>query len=241
METEFKVRIEDFEGPLEILLDLIEKRKLHISSVSLSEVADDFINHINSHDDFPLNDSADFIVIASTLLLIKSKSLLPTLELSSEEEQSIEELEERLRQYQVYKTLSADISKMFGRILYAPIERKDRIRVFSPTREINPHSLRLAMERVLEGLPKTSDVPKAIVKTVISLEEMIDKLSQRISSSIRTSFKEFSNIGKAQKVDVIVSFLAMLELVKKGMIRVSQELQFDDIEIEKEQVGTPRY
>ncbi|MEK7117749.1 MAG: segregation/condensation protein A, partial [Patescibacteria group bacterium] len=85
MDTDFKVKTGDFEGPLELLLELIEKRKLHINDVSLSQVADDFIAHIKSLEEFPMNDSADFILIASTLLLIKSKSLLPTLELTEDE------------------------------------------------------------------------------------------------------------------------------------------------------------
>ena len=96
---DFKVRVGEFEGPLELLLDLIEKRKLHISDVSLSQVADEFIEYTKSIEDFPIADSADFILVASTLLLIKSKSLLPNLELTVEEEENIGELEKRLALY----------------------------------------------------------------------------------------------------------------------------------------------
>ena len=101
----YTVKTEAFEGPLDILLSLIEKRKLHINDVSLSKVADDFIAYINSIEEFPLEESADFILIASTLILIKSKSLLPTLDLSIEEEEDISTLEDRLREYQKIKEL----------------------------------------------------------------------------------------------------------------------------------------
>ena len=103
METDFKVKVGEFEGPLELILDLIEKRKLHISDISLSQVADEFIEYIKSFEEFPMSDSADFILVASTLLLIKSKSLLPNLPLTEEEQGSIEDLENRLSAYKKYK------------------------------------------------------------------------------------------------------------------------------------------
>ena len=81
----FKVKTSSFEGPLDLLLDLIEKRKLFINDVSLAKVTDDFIAHIKQFDDLPMAESAHFILIASTLLLIKSKSLLQELNLTEEE------------------------------------------------------------------------------------------------------------------------------------------------------------
>ena len=75
---EYTVKTEAFEGPLELLLNLIEKRKLFISDISLAQVADDYIEYINKQEDFPMASTADFILVASTLVLIKSKSLLPT-------------------------------------------------------------------------------------------------------------------------------------------------------------------
>src|SRR3989344_5879114 len=111
--NDFKVRVGQFEGPLELLLELIEKKKLHISDVSISQVADEFIEYIKSFETFPTADSADFILIASTLLLIKSKSLLPNLSLTEEEQGSIEDLENRLVIYKKYKELSANLEKIF--------------------------------------------------------------------------------------------------------------------------------
>ena len=70
---------------------------------------------------------------------------------------------------------------------------------------------------------------------------MIEKLSERIKTCLKTSFKDFSDMGKTEKINVIVGFLAMLELVKQGMVRVSQEEHFEDIEIESESAGVPSY
>ena len=106
----YKIKLDGFEGPFDLLLDLIEKRKLHINDISLSKVTDDYISHVKSIQHFPIALSANFILIASTLLLIKSKSLLPALQLTEEEQMSIEDLENRLIGYflhlQIFSSLS---------------------------------------------------------------------------------------------------------------------------------------
>lgn len=241
MPEDFKVKIGEIEGPLELILELIEKRKLHISDLSLSQIADEFIEHLKTFEEFPIANSADFILVASTLLLIKSKSLLPNLELSSEEQGSIEDLERRLMDYKKYKELADGLSKMFGNFLYFAKEKPYKMVLFSPTPDISLESLKNALTKVIENLPKTEDLPKVTVAKIISLEEMVDKLTERIRTSLKTSFRGFSGIGKTEKVNVIVSFLAMLELVKQGAVRVSQEKHFADIEIESEETGVPAY
>jgi segregation and condensation protein A len=90
-------------------------------------------------------------------------------------------------------------------------------------------------------LPKFEVKPKLKVVKVVSLEEMITSLTKRVQSSLKMSFKDFSGIGKAEKVNVIVSFLAMLELVKQGIIEVNQREKFDDIQMETKNVGVPSY
>lgn len=244
MNEDFKVKVGQFEGPLDLLLDLIEKRKLHISEVTLSQVADEFIEFtksLDSQDGGYVSDLADFILVASTLLLIKSKSLLPSLELTEEEEGSIEDLEKRLLEYKKCKELAENLSKMFGNFLYFAEERKKINVFFSPTKDISIFSLQNALAEVLKNVPKVESLPKVAVAKIVSLEEMIDKLSERIKTSLKTSFSDFSNMGKAQKVDVIVSFLAMLELVKQGAVRVNQNKHFDDIQIESENASVPVY
>jgi segregation and condensation protein A len=246
VDTEFKVKAGTFEGPLELLLELIEKRKFHVSDVSLSQVADDFIAHTKSYEDFPMADSADFLLIASTLLLIKSKSLLPNLELSDEEKGSIEDLEKRLELYKKYKDAAILISKIFGKQpLYFAGERRSTHIVFAPTQEITPDNILNAIREVLNNVPRAEVLQKISVTKTISLEEMIESLRGRIEKSLRMSFRDFSGHGKdlskGDKVTVIVSFLAMLELVKQGLLRAEQQNHFDEIEIESENVGVPTY
>lgn len=242
MDTDFKVKMGDFEGPLELLLELIEKRKLHINDVSLSKVADDFVAHIKDFEEFPMADSADFILIASTLLLIKSKSLLPTLELTEDEEGSIEDLERRLALHKKFKDLSNEIAKVFGASpLYFANESRIMYKIFAPTKEITKVGILASIRGAIQNIPKPEVLAKVIVQKVLSLEEMIENLTERINKSIKMSFHDFSKFGKSDRVTVIVSFLAMLELVKQGVVRVAQANHFEDIEIETEKVGVPVY
>ena len=240
-ENIFQIKTEVFEGPLDLLLNLIEKKKLFINDITLAKVADDYITYLKSLEKFPIADSADFLVIASTLLLIKSKSLLPSLNLSAEEQHDVSDLERRLKIYQRIKELSVHIKNLFGKqIIFAPEPRK-AIPVFSPDQTITKENLLTAIISVIKALPKIENIPKAIVRKVISLEEMISDLTNRVQSSIKLSFREFAKVGKEERVNVIISFLAMLELVKQGIVNVRQNNEFEDIEIETDQAVLPHY
>src|SRR3989338_6467378 len=243
---EYQVKTHIFEGPLDTLLSLIEKRKLFINDISLSQVADDYIAYIkqreNVADNFPIADSAHFILIASTLVLIKSKSLLPNLTLTEEEEYSIEDLEARLTEYQKYKALSVHLRETFGiHAEYLRLPSKEKVIVFAPDKNTTISCLYETISSLILEIPKIEFVPKAVVQKVISLEEMMEDLRERITASLKMSFKDFAKVDKAEKVSVIVSFLAMLELVKQGIINVRQDHDFNDIEIETQVAGVPKY
>ncbi len=244
-EAPYTVKTEVFEGPLDLLLELVTKRKLFVNDVSLSEVTDDFILYLEKHDEFPIGESAEFIVVASTLMLIKSRSLLPMIELSDEEEESIHDLENRLALYARVKTLAVGLKNIFGKkIIFEKTPSKNHLVVFSPDSKTDTANLLLALERVIESLPQKLTLPKVIVRKVISLEEMITRLSERISKASKINFKDFHATKGAltyeKKVSIIVGFLAMLELVKRGAIRVTQE-GAGDIEMENESVQAPVY
>jgi len=237
---EYLVKTHSFEGPLDTLLALIEKRKLFINDISLAQVADDYIAYVKSLENFPIADSAHFILIASTLVLIKSKSLLPSLSLTEEEESNIHDLEDRLKEYQKYKTLSVHLRERFGiHTEYLRLPVKDKVIVFAPDKNMTVSKINEAILNIISQIPKKEIMPKTVVQKVISLEEMMGNLSERITKTLKMSFKDFTS--KKEKVHVIVSFLAMLELVKQGIINVRQDKDFHDIEMETQTLGVPRY
>jgi segregation and condensation protein A len=237
-EKTYSVKTSNFEGPFGLLLDLIEKRKLHINDLSLAEVTEDYLKHINSMGGMHPDEATSFLLVASTLLLIKSKSLLPNLDLTDQEEGDIKNLEDRLRLYELFTKLSLNIKSDFGkRIIFAPLERKNNNIVFLPDDRITKENMMTFALGALGSMPKKVFLPKVEVKTVISIEEMLDRLVERVQNSMKMSFREFSGQGgKTEKVVVIVGFLAMLELVRQGIIHANQEEDKGDILIEKREI-----
>ncbi len=239
--TPFTIKQEKFEGPLDLLLTLIERRQFHINDVALAKVTDDFLEYAKGFPDFPIAESAQFAFIASTLLLIKSKALLPALTLTSEEEASVEELELRLKQYQRFKDLSRHLRSAYGVTPLFPPREREVAPTFAPPKELSVPILVSAIRSVLSALPKLEKLSKITVRKVLSLEEMVDNLTDRIKKTLRMNFTEFSRMHKDERVNVIVGFLAMLELVKRGIIAVVQDEAFGEITMETEEVETPRY
>ncbi len=234
-----------YEGPLEMLLELIEKRKLLINDISLASVTDEYIARINAMEELPMGETAEFISLAATLLLIKSRSLLPTLTITEEESRDIKELEYRLALYQLIKEAARGLNVQLSEPYLYEGSAPEPLPMFIPDTAVTAASLHQAAQTLINGFPQTLALPKVEVKKIMTLEQMIDTMSQRISGAFRTSFKEFSGLSKAQSTEarhgVIVSFLALLELVKQGILRAQQEEDFGDITMESDSVSTPTY
>jgi segregation and condensation protein A len=249
--NEYKVRVGEFEGPLDLLLSLIEKRKLCVNDISLAEVTDGYIEYVKSFDEFPMSSSADFLIVASTLLLIKSLSLLPGITLTPEEKDSIEDLEARLKTYADIKEKSSFIKELFGKnpIFFGGLKRRADQVIFTPTEEINPSNMLASAKALIDALPKKEKLSEVKIKKVISLEEAIDNLHKRIQSGLRMKFSDFAKVKnasspeevKAEKINFVVSFLAMLELIKRGVLRYNQGTHFSDIHLESNDVTVPSY
>lgn len=237
----FAVKTDVFEGPMDLLLDLVEKRKLLINDISLAEVTDEYMRTVADMQEQSLPGTAQFIVLAATLLLIKSKSLLPVLDLTEEEESTIEDLEERLKLYQIYRNAGKTIEAAFGNGVcherqFVPKNEP----IFTTDKFTELHELKEGMLRVLSELPKKEVKPKVQVKKVISLEEMIDRLKNRVESQMRLKFSELLE-DNCERTTVIVGFLAVLESVKQGSVLAQQAERFHDIEIERVGFSTPKY
>ena len=242
METEavkdysYQIKTGSFEGPFHLLLSLIEERKFFINDLSLAQVTEDYLNYVNKLEKQDPSEISSFIVVAATLILIKSKSLLPNLNLTAEEEGDIRNLEDRLKLYELYTKLSINIKNAFGRkIIFAPLERKNDFLVFLPDDQITKESMMIFARDALGKVPKKVFLPEVEVKKVISIEEMISRLTERIEKTLEVSFKNFSGVAKTreEKIIVIIGFLAMLELVRQGILHAVQENIFEDIIIKK--------
>lgn len=230
----FEVKQEKFEGPLDLLLDLIEKEKLSISEVSLGKVTDEYLKEIRSIDKINPEELAEFLVVAAQLMLIKSRSLLPTLELSPEEEESIEELEKRLEEYRhirelvkELKTLELKGMHIYTREVYGGVES-----VFYPPKKISEKYLFTSFSTFIKSLPKLEKLTEERLKKIISLEEKIKHIRSFLHGAVERVFSDIIK-GTKGKTEIIVSFLALLELARQQFVDLRQEKTFGEIIIKK--------
>ncbi len=235
----FSIATQTYSGPLEALLNLIEERKLSISEISLADVTDAYLAYVEKLPELPLGETAQFILVASTLLLIKSRTLLPGLSLSEEERESVDELERRLARYAIVRKTAKLLLKKWGRApLYFAKRAPARPAIFTPA-ESSPSTLHGAISRLLSLLPKPEEMVRATVAPVLALEDVIRSLRERLTGALRASFRELTELQGRH--EVIVYFLATLELVRSGSISVTQERLFSDMTLEAETTGIPRY
>lgn len=241
--SQYKVKQGTFEGPLEILLSLIEQRKLFVNDLSLAEVTNDYVAYVKTLGETSknINDVSYFILVAATLILIKSKSLLPNLDLTEDETEKIIDLEKRLKIYQIIKNASIDIKNNFGvKIIFTPTDRIWSEPMFLPDSSITILNVNNCINDILKQVPKKeAKLPEIQIKKMINIDQIINSLTDRIQNAMNVSFKEFSQShgagdGEEMKIHVIVSFLAMLELVREGLIEVIQNTSFGDIEMNKQ-------
>jgi segregation and condensation protein A len=245
----FKVKMDKFEGPLDLLLSLIEERKLFINEISLSLITEDYANYINKiKDDYTgqkYYEITGYLVVLATLLLIKSRSLLPNFEISKDEKVTIDDLEDRLNLYKVYKDFSKNILSIYNKNnIYQKQPKKSSV-VFIPDEQINILKLREVMDEVLNKKPavlieKEDEKKTLIVKSKITLEEVVNKINEKINQITSFSFNEFSSIkkvsSKEEKVFVVISFLAILELIRNGLLDGEQNDLFSDINIKSNNI-----
>lgn len=229
----YQIKLEQFEGPFEMLFELVEKRKLSINQISLAKVADQYLAHIKNIEQFPMEDVASFISIAATLMLIKSRSLLPSLQLNSEEETEIINLEEQLKIYEKYRHFAKQLEKIFGReVIFAREPFAQAIEIFVEPKGLTLLKIAAAIRETLDNLPKKEILPQTLVVKTISLEEKIKELTSRLQEKVNLCFSDMAQTG-CDKVELIVNFLAMLELIKRGFAIAAQNKNFGEIQINK--------
>ena len=239
--TGFTIQTEAYQGPFELVLDLIEARKLLVNDLALASITEDFIAHVRAQESFPVEETANFIQIAATLLLIKSKSLIPDLTLSEEEHADIEDLKHRLAAYEKVREAARELGRLFGRAPMFSGGGEAAEPFFAPSRDLTADALAEALARVLAAREAVEALPEAKVKPMVTIEEMMDTLAKRVQSAMTLSFREFAG-EKKEKVEIIVSFLALLELVKEGAVAAEQSDRHGDIRISNTASSSvPRY
>lgn len=226
-----KIKVESFEGPLDLLLKLIEAEKLDITKVSLVKVAEQYLDYWETEGDKKPDEMADFLLIAAKLLLIKSRALLP--ELFGDEEDPAGELERQLKMYKKYLEASREIEHLAtanNNIYSRPEYERPVGAEFKIPRALNQHKLQLIMESIVGELAALARLPRKTLAKVISIKEKIAEIRQKIKGRAFLSWSELA--GQTQdKTEIIVSFLGILELNKQQSLLIEQEEIFGEIKI----------
>ena len=236
----FQAKLEQYNGPLDKLLELIEEQKLEITSLSLSQVTLDFLDYLKKEGSSVKPEIlSDFLVVASRLVLIKSKTLIPDLELKEDEERDIHDLELRLKLYRTFSVRSGgkalEIVRlwnkahvMIGRPLLAGLVETKQ---FYPGENLTAETLHGAVLRIMSELKAILPETRTIRQSLVSLEEKIQELLLRCKEAQE---QKFSAVLKDKpRGEVIVLFLALLHLLKAKSISVRQDDVFSDIIVKR--------
>lgn len=244
MDMTFKLQV--FEGPLDLLLYLIEKNKVNIYDIPIVEITAQYMEYVDQMKKDNLDALSEFLVMAATLLDIKSKMLLPKKE---EEEQEQEdpraELVQQLLEYKMYKCMANELKDRqldAGKVWYKKKDIPDEVLAYEEPVNLEElvGDIRLSdlnrifqsiMKRQEEKIDKVRSKFGKIEKEEVSLEEKMDFLTDYAASHKHFSFRGMLT-ASSSKVEVIVTFLAILELMKTGKLTIVQEHIFDDIQIE---------
>lgn len=233
-----KVKIEQFEGPLDLLLQLIEGQELDITTLALANVTEQFLDYVKQLQEKNPTHLADFLVIAAKLLVIKSKALLPNLELGVDEEESAYDLTQQLVLYKKYKE-AAKYLRRFDLQRHQSWTREsdfnDRI-TFVPDPEITPTILSDSMRKLANELKEIIRLPQQVMAEVVSITEKIEHIQKLIAEKVETSLSSLLKDAKS-KTEIVVTFLALLELTKQRILTVEQSSIFSDIIIRKKEHG----
>ena len=229
---------ENYSGPLGLLLELTEREEMDITEVNLAKIADQYVEYIKNVQNIDPEEMADFLLVASKLLFAKSKALLPYL-YSDTEDDDLNELERQLKMYREFVTASKVIKEKIAqkRFMFTPPLNKSRriksaVPTFNVPRNLSPEILQTEFLKILQNLEKRIEprMPEKKMEPKVSIDERIDLMRKMLLQKIKVSFSKFVATAK-NRTEVIVSFLAILELAKQHELVFEQEELFSEINI----------
>lgn len=225
----YQIKLDQFEGPLDLLLKLIEDQKLDITQVSLAKITDQYIESLNYAENLKPEELADFLVVAAKLLLIKSYYLIPSLNASIEEDSM--ELEAQLRIYKEYLEASKLIHKMILKNHFSfPRQKSFALSTFIAPENVDKNTLFETFNKILKDLEPLLTIPQETIRRIFSLKERIKEVQEIIFQNKEIKFGHLIQ-KSTTKIDIIINFLALLELVKQKTVLVVQQESFEEITI----------
>jgi len=240
LETDkYSIRLENFEGPLDLLCHLVDKNKMDINKVKISDIADQYIEYINTLQQMNLEITSEFLVMATTLVYLKSKSLLPK-PIEEEEELTEEQLIQRIIEYKKFKEISKKLGEMYKQNNKRFFKLPEKIEL--PKRKLEQE---FRKEQVIEAYKNLIDRNNAkINRNSINIDKIAITETVTVASKVRDILKELvkkqkfifnkmCSTKKYTKLETVTAFSGMLELSRRNKIQTEQEKNFGDIMITK--------
>lgn len=231
---EYSVTIDKFSGPMDLLVHLIKIHDIDIFDIRISEIADHYLEYIRQMENLELDISSEYLVMASELILMKSKELLPNMEDELEEEK--EEFINRIAEYQIYKEVSAEFKKMQQDRSFSFAKEASLLKEFKSDKLLINDDITL--ELLLKALVKFNEkkqLEKPLNTVVTRKEYSVDKRNKEIMNLLKNKkTMYFDDLFENYNRDyIVVTFLSILDLAKKGLIYLSQEYKNDRILLSK--------
>ena len=237
--NKYAIKIENFEGPLDLLCHLIDKNKMNIYDIKISEIADQYIEYINQMEQLNLEVTSEFLIMASTLLYIKSKGLLPN-QVEAEEELTEEQLIERIIEYKKYKEITQkfrtnyeEFSKRFFKIAEIIELPKQKLEV-EYSKEMLPDIYKDIVERNNEKINQNArNIEKLAMIDTYTVASKVKEMFKVLVKKPKFIFNKLYSLSKCNKQEVVTAFTGLLELSRRNKVITAQETLFGDITVEK--------
>lgn len=235
----YSIKIENFEGPLDLLCYLIDKNKMNIYDVNLSEITDQYIEYLNEMEEMNLEIASEFLVMASTLLYLKSKNLLPKQE-EEEEEITEEELIRRIIEYKKFKEISKVFKENYD--VYAKRFYKSQEEIKLPkqklekdySNEVIPEIYRKLVERNSEKINRNAkNIEKIALVDKYTVADKVKEMYTILTKQKKFVFNKLFSLKKREKQEVVTAFSGLLELSRRSKVLTNQEKIFGDITVEE--------
>jgi len=224
--------LQTFDGPIDLLLDLIEKEELDICELSLAKVTHRYLKEASAFSQKP-EILAEFLVIASKLLYLKSKAILPKEGRDEEKEEEIKDLTNRLLEYKKYKEAAERLAKIMESKIrsFKRPSVKIKVTTFAPPQGFDLDQLVHLFQGIISKMPQETE-EEVITVMKITVKEKIDFIRGIIRVEERVSFSQIMGYCKS-RYEMVVTFLAVLEVIKQKIVQTKQEKNFFDFVLEK--------
>ena len=237
--NKYAIRLDNFEGPLDLLCHLVDKNKMDIHEVNISKITDQYIEYINAMKELNLDVTSEFVLMASTLLFIKSKSLLPK-QVEDEGELTEEELIHRIIEYKKYKEISKKLREFFNIYSKRFYKLPDKIELPKRKLEENYSSdlLEEAYKKLLERNKEkinvnAANIEKIAITETVTVTSKVKDIFRELMKKPKFVFNKLCKSKKYTKLETVTAFTGLLELTRRNKVRAEQEKIFGDITVEK--------